>query len=225
MSSTREKSEAEYLRARMGDLYINEEDSAPPPSSPSTAEASAATTEEPPSSNLPETTDAISAAEALEAKVSGNACYKSGDYTSAVDLYTRAASSKHSTDEERAIALANRAAALLKMERFRETVDDTCAALELKPGYVKALKRRKEARIRLEEFRKAVEDAKELGEQGEVIRLTRMAEEKEKKETDEAMKGLKDLGNSLLSNFGMSLDDFNVDKDPSTGNYSINMKR
>ena len=33
---------------------------------------------------------------------------------------------------------------------------------------------------------------------------------------------LKDLGNSVLGKFGMSLDNFKATKDPSTGAYSIN---
>jgi hypothetical protein len=32
---------------------------------------------------------------------------------------------------------------------------------------------------------------------------------------------LKDLGNSLLGKFGMSLDNFKAEQDPATGGYSI----
>jgi len=32
---------------------------------------------------------------------------------------------------------------------------------------------------------------------------------------------LKELGNSLLGNFGMSLDQFNFQQDPSTGSWSM----
>jgi len=32
---------------------------------------------------------------------------------------------------------------------------------------------------------------------------------------------LKDLGNSLLGKFGLSLDNFKMEKDPATGNYSV----
>ena len=35
---------------------------------------------------------------------------------------------------------------------------------------------------------------------------------------------LKDLGNSLLGRFGMSLDNFKAVKDPATGSYSISFQ-
>ncbi|ERN14887.1 hypothetical protein AMTR_s00032p00162310 [Amborella trichopoda] len=36
---------------------------------------------------------------------------------------------------------------------------------------------------------------------------------------------LKDLGNSILGRFGMSVDNFKAVKDPNTGSYSINFQR
>ena len=36
---------------------------------------------------------------------------------------------------------------------------------------------------------------------------------------------LKELGNTVLGKFGMSLDNFKAEKDPSTGSYSINFKQ
>lgn len=36
---------------------------------------------------------------------------------------------------------------------------------------------------------------------------------------------LKDLGNTVLGKFGLSLDNFKAEKDPSTGSYSINFKQ
>ena len=36
---------------------------------------------------------------------------------------------------------------------------------------------------------------------------------------------LKDLGNSLLGNFGMSLDNFKAVKDPASGSYSISFQQ
>ena len=36
---------------------------------------------------------------------------------------------------------------------------------------------------------------------------------------------LKDLGNSVLGRFGMSLDNFKAEKDPNTGSYNISFQR
>ena len=40
-----------------------------------------------------------------------------------------------------------------------------------------------------------------------------------------AMGQLKELGNSILGNFGMSCDNFKFDKDPETGSYSMRFER
>ena len=38
---------------------------------------------------------------------------------------------------------------------------------------------------------------------------------------DEAMGKLKELGNTILGNFGMSLNDFKMSQNPETGSWSI----
>ncbi len=38
---------------------------------------------------------------------------------------------------------------------------------------------------------------------------------------DEALGKLKELGNSILGNFGMSLDNFKMTQDPATGSWNI----
>ena len=56
-------------------------------------------------------------------------------------------------------------------------------------------------------------------------RLERVVKEKQEKMKDEMLGKLKDLGNSLLGKFGMSLDNFQMKQDPATGSYSVNFKK
>ena len=51
--------------------------------------------------------------------------------------------------------------------------------------------------------------------------LEKKNEEKLNKLKDEALGKLKELGNTILGNFGMSLDNFQMNQDPSTGSWNI----
>ena len=52
-------------------------------------------------------------------------------------------------------------------------------------------------------------------------RLQIQYDDKMSKMKDEALGKLKELGNSILGNFGMSLDNFKMNQDPSTGSWNI----
>ncbi|CAN6547306.1 unnamed protein product [Malus baccata var. baccata] len=52
-----------------------------------------------------------------------------------------------------------------------------------------------------------------------------LAEEKREKMKEEMIGKLKEMGNSLLGRFGMSVDNFKSVKDPNTGSYSLSFQR
>lgn len=169
--------------------------------------------------------DSLSADASAALKEEGNELFKSGCNEAALEKYTAALRSGHLSSEDRAILLANRAAVYLRLERWSDVIDDASAALKLKPGYQKAHMRRKRAAEKVEDWGTAATDAKALGApRAEIAALELRAKQKTEKETAEALEQLKGLGNSFLSNFGLSLDSFQMDKDPSTGSYSIRMK-
>ena len=58
-----------------------------------------------------------------------------------------------------------------------------------------------------------------------VQRLEPIVLERQEKMKEEMVGKLKDLGNTLLGKFGLSLDNFKTEKDPGTGSYSIKFQQ
>ncbi|KAL7437820.1 hypothetical protein ACHAXH_005830 [Discostella pseudostelligera] len=112
---------------------------------------------------------------------------------------------RHIYGPKLAVYYANRAACLLHLGR-NERVENTEEAL-------------KDARmaLQLEPNNNATRKL--------VSRLETIENQRLEKLKEETMGKLKDLGNSLLSNFGLSLDNFNAVQDPKTGGYSISFNQ
>lgn len=107
----------------------------------------------------------------------------------------------------------------------------------MSPKYSKALFRRAQAEERIGTYSsstEALKDYKTVRELDDITDVTRKeclkAEQRlpaiikdlGEKEKEEMMGKLKDLGNTLLGKFGLSTDNFQMQKDPSSGNYSVN---
>ena len=128
---------------------------------------------------------------------------------------------------------ANRAACLLRLGKHRQAIEDCDAALEIDPSYVKVYLRRASAREALGEVEEALEDYEraralapgEASARRGAERLRPVVERRREEMKAEMLSKMKDLGNSLLGNFGLSLDNFKAEKDETTGNFSIQFVR
>lgn len=178
--------------------------------------------------------------QANDAKEEGNKLYRAGKYEEALTQYGLAlqyAPESPSSVEICSICHANCAICYSKLGRYDDTIKECTKALELNPSYLKALVRRGEAHEKLEHFDEAIADMKKIIElhpsdvqarreaEKAIRRLEPLATEKREKLKEEMMGKLKDLGNSVLGRFGMSLDNFKAVKDPSTGSYSVSFQR
>jgi tetratricopeptide (TPR) repeat protein len=116
---------------------------------------------------------------------------------------------------------------------YNSVVEDATIAVLFNPTYAKAYHRRCTAQEALGCTDKALDDAKmasQLAPQDAslrtlVARLQRVEDERLEHLKTETMGKLKELGNSILSNFGLSLDNFQAKQDPNTGSYSISFNQ
>jgi tetratricopeptide (TPR) repeat protein len=174
--------------------------------------------------------------EANEAKLQGNKLFGEGKYEEASQQYEHAlqvAPDMSESTELRSICHSNRGVCFLKLGKYEDTIKECTKALELNPTYVKALIRRGEAHEKLEHFEEALTGMKKIleldpsNEQAKksIRRLEPLAAEKREKMKEEMIGKLKEMGNSLLGRFGMSVDNFKAVKDPNTGSYSISFQQ
>eukprot|EP00123_Amoebidium_parasiticum_P005629 comp16776_c0_seq1/m.15146 comp16776_c0_seq1/g.15146 ORF comp16776_c0_seq1/g.15146 comp16776_c0_seq1/m.15146 type:complete len:260 (-) comp16776_c0_seq1:885-1664(-) len=167
-----------------------------------------------------------------EVKKAGNTLFGEGKFDQAIEKYEeglRLLPSGHST---RALLYGNKAACHMKMGNNEKAAEDCTKALAIDPVYAKALTRRAqsyEATGRLED---ALDDWKKLLEvepnnkvaKDAVLRLPPAIAEKNEKLKAEMLGKLKDIGNSLLGKFGLSLDNFKMEQ-RTDGSYNINFNQ
>ncbi|KAK3221616.1 hypothetical protein Dsin_008641 [Dipteronia sinensis] len=173
--------------------------------------------------------------EANGAKLEGNRLFVEGKYEEALFKYEVAlgVSSGPETNELRSVCYSNRGICFFKLEKYEDTIRECTKALELNPTYMKALVKRGEAYEKCEKLEEAIVDMKKILEldpsndqaRRAIIRLEPLAAEKREKMKEEMIAKLKDMGNSVLGRFGMSVDNFKAVKDPNTGSYSISFQR
>nr|XP_043624117.1 tetratricopeptide repeat protein 1 [Erigeron canadensis] len=171
-----------------------------------------------------------------EAKVEGNKLFADGLYDEALFKYDYAiqlAPEMSASAEIRSICHNNRATCFFKLGKYEDSVKECTRALELNATYMKPLLRKAEAHEKLENYDDAIAVLKKILEldpsnhqaRRSIIRLEPLAIEKREKMKEEMLGKLKDMGNSILGKFGMSVDNFKAVKDPNTGSYSISFQQ
>ncbi|CAH2061318.1 unnamed protein product [Thlaspi arvense] len=170
-----------------------------------------------------------------EAKMEGNKLFGNGLYEEALSKYELALQFAQEFPESldlRSICHSNRAICYIKLSKHAEAIKECTKAIELHPSYTKAFVRRAEANEKLEHFEEALNDLKKILEldpsndqaRKGIRRLEPLAAAKQEKMKEEAIAKLKEMGNSILGKFGMSVDNFKAVKDPNTGSYSFSFQ-
>lgn len=169
--------------------------------------------------------------ESTRLKEEGNEQFRKADYIEAENSYSQALQTCPSCfQKERSVLFSNRAAARMKQDKKEVAISDCSKAIQLNPGYIRAILRRAELYEKADKLDEALEDYKSVLEKDPSVpqareacmRLPRQIEERNERLKEEMMGKLKDLGNLVLRPFGLSTENFQIKQDSSTGSYSIN---
>lgn len=168
-----------------------------------------------------------------ELKTKGNKHYVELQFDEALECYQEAFKFCPESDTTlKSILFANSAAAKYNLEKYESALEDVTQALALRDTYWKAYYRRGQILVRMDKFDEALKDFelyKEHAPDDSTVDDSIASLRKSIKLRDEALKQemlakLKDLGNTVLRPFGLSTDNFQLQKNPDTDGYSINFQ-
>ncbi|CAA9991209.1 hypothetical protein, conserved in Apicomplexan species [Plasmodium knowlesi strain H] len=169
-----------------------------------------------------------------EIKDQGNELFKKGDYTQAIFYYNKALK-KCKEKSTKSILYSNRAACYSHLENWNQVVEDCNKSINYNENFVKSYIRRSNAYEQLEKYNDASNDLnKAITLDSSLLaryemkqkKLKYLAEQQLNKEKEEMVGKLKDFGNLLLGKVGLSLDNFEVQKNPNNdGSFNIQFKQ
>lgn len=171
-------------------------------------------------------------------KEEGNAHFRLGEYEQAKVSYTEAIFQTETSEMEieadlKAALFANRAACYMSLKEPEPCLNDCDRALSLKTPYPRvrcrrywALRKLDKKNDALTELKKALEEDPSLSQlyAKDLKEIEKEAAEETERMKNEALGQLKELGNKFLGLFGMSTDNFQMQKNPD-GGYSVQFKQ
>lgn len=171
-------------------------------------------------------------AKAQQLKTQGNEYFAKKDWDEAIKTYQKAIEyCPHSETDFLSKLYSNIAIGFMKKSDYKNVINFCNLSLDLDSTFAKPLVNRADAYYQNKQWEKALEDYKELAKLGpdyanaarEEICQREFDKEMEVKK-DQVLGQLKDLGNSLLGKFGLSLDNFKMEKGEG-GGYSVQFKQ
>ena len=168
---------------------------------------------------------------ALEYKMKGNEMFKWKEYIEALDYYNQAIWYWPDSEQKQlSVFYNNKGIVFIQLEKDDEALKWFEESLKYNEDYLKPRFQRMKILKKKEDYTAAIEDAKFILQkdsnfgsiQYELKHLEKLEKEKMEKMKDEVLGNLKNLGNSILGKFGMSLDNFKLNQNPD-GTYNINM--
>ncbi|CXJ27204.1 conserved Plasmodium protein, unknown function [Plasmodium berghei] len=169
-----------------------------------------------------------------EIKEIGNGYFKKCDYKNAIYYYSKAL--KQCKDKNiKSILYSNRAACNVLLQNWNLVIDDCTKSINCDENYVKSYIRRSNAYEHLGKYNDSSNDLnKAISIDSSLLntyeakqkKLKILAEQQLSKEKEEMVGKLKDFGNMLLGKVGLSLDNFEVQKNPNNdGSFNIQFKQ
>ena len=167
----------------------------------------------------------------IDSRKEAGELYKAQKYIEALNMYSLLLkdAKKAKLNDQLVILYCNQGICFNKLNDKEKALESFSSALKLNDKYAKALANRMLLHNAKGEYIEAYDDFKRLKEIDQILfsnysymegELCAKAEVKKKEMTDEMLGKLKEMGNSILGNFGISLDNFKMIPN-GQGGYSI----
>ncbi len=165
---------------------------------------------------------------ALELKLEGAGFFGSKDYEKAIDFFEQSLGYVPDDDIDLITKLnSNIGICLMRLKRYEEAITYCTMAIDLNPKFIKAQINRAECNYQVKKFEPCLADYEDLLKkdprfvnQAKYNQIKKEYEIEMESKKEEVMGQLKNIGNKLLGNFGLSLDNFKLNPNQE-GGYSV----